>query len=113
MESKLQFKNKVGMKCKIYLTSDYQEDDKRWGECVYGIIGKVDVLKDTYTVYEPDLKESVTYNMSVLHVDLVDEEFTPNEVDKHLTNNDNGKQFYSLNLNGIAKTYYRKLLRLN
>ena len=113
MESKLQFKNKVGMKCKIYLTSDYQEDQTRIGECVYGIIGKVDVLPETYTVYEVEVKESVEYNKTVLHVHLVDKEFKPNFIDKHLTNNDNGKQFYELKLHGTGKTYYRKLLQLN
>ena len=105
---RLQFKCKEGMICKLYLSTCYEEEVTKVAEYTYGKIRRVDVLKKTYTVYEPDLKESVKYNMMKLHIDFIDEEINDNDIDKFLTTNDNGKKFYEVKLYGNKKVYKKK-----
>ena len=84
MNSKLQFNHKVGMKCKIYLTS--YEDAMRFKEDKYtfGTIKRVIVYDETYTYFDIH-KNKHTANKFELVIKPLKKSLKNHEVDKFLS----------------------------
>lgn len=111
MGTKLQFKHKAGMKCKVYLSS--YEEAMRFKEdrFTFATIKRVIVFDKTYTYIDSITKIKHTCNTFELILEPLKESIENYEVDKFLTIENRSNSPYKIKFLKEPKEFVRKICR--